>query len=98
MGNFLGGLTTDCQSVPEERIIPIDSAKKAISTACRKAGLPQFHHHSLRHYFVSNAIEVGVDFKVVASWVGHKDGGVLVAKTYGHLRDQHSFSMAKLMQ
>ena len=46
---------------------------------------------------VSNAIEAGVDFKVIASWVGHKDGGVLVAKTYGHLRDTHSFDMAKRM-
>jgi hypothetical protein len=31
------------------------------------------------------------------SRVGHKDGGLLVAKTYGHLRDAHSFEMAKLM-
>ena len=38
-----------------------------------------------------------MDFKVIASWVGHKDGGVLVAKTYGHLRDTHSFEMAKRM-
>ncbi len=51
----------------------------------------------MRHYFVSNAIEAGVDFKVIAGWVGHKDGGVLVAKTYGHLRDAHSFEMAKRM-
>jgi hypothetical protein len=37
----------------------------------------------LRHYFVSNAIEAGVDFKTIAVWVRHKDGGLLVAKTYG---------------
>ena len=49
----------------------------------------------MRHYFVSNAIEAGVDFKTIAAWVGHKDGGLLVAKTYGHLRDTHSFEMAK---
>ena len=47
--------------------------------------------------FVSSAIEAGVDFKVIAGWVGHKDGGVLVAKTYGHLRNTHSFEMAKRM-
>jgi site-specific recombinase XerD len=51
----------------------------------------------MRHYFVSNAVEAGVDFKVIASWVGHKDGGLLVAKTYGHLRDSHSFEMAQRM-
>lgn len=38
-----------------------------------------------------------MDFKVIAGWVGHKDGGVLVAKTYGHVRDEPSFEMAKRM-
>ena len=46
---------------------------------------------------MSNAIEAGIDFKVIAGWVGHKDGGLLVAKTYGHLRDTHSTEMAKRM-
>ena len=47
------------------------------------------------HFFCSNCIEAGVDFKVIAGWLGHVDGGVLVAKTYGHLRDVHSREMAK---
>ncbi len=85
------------QSCPDSsaRIIPIESAKKAIGTACTLAKLPHFTHHCLRHYFVSNAIEKGVDFKTIAAWIGHKDGGLLVAKTYGHLRDTHSFEMAQ---
>lgn len=82
---------------PTERIIPIENAKTAIINACKKAKLPAFMHHSLRHYFASNAIEAGIDFKVIAGWLGHKDGGYLVAKTYGHLRDTHSFEMAKRM-
>src|SRR5262245_12595741 len=82
---------------PIETVVAIGDAKRAVSTACAKAKLPHFTHHTLRHYFVSNAIEAGVDFKVIAAWVGHKDGGVLVAKTYGHLRDAHSFEMAKKM-
>jgi hypothetical protein len=44
-----------------------------------------------------NTIETGVDFKAIAGWLGHKDGGLLVAKTYGHLRDEHSATMAKRM-
>jgi integrase len=79
------------------RVIPIYDAKNAIQNACVKAKLPHFSHHTMRHYFVSNAIEAGIDFKTIAAWVGHKDGGVLVAKTYGHLRDTHSFEMAKRM-
>lgn len=80
-----------------DRIFEIESAKKAIATSCRKTKLPDFTHHSLRHFFCSNAIEAGIDFKVIAGWVGHKDGGILVAKTYGHLRDEHSAQMAKRM-
>jgi hypothetical protein len=38
-----------------------------------------------------------VDFKTISAWVGHKDGGVLVAKTYGHLSDVHSAEMARKM-
>src|SRR5271156_2347645 len=77
------------------RIFALDSAKKALITACRKAGLPHFGHHAMRHFFCSNAIEAGCDFKVIAGWLGHKDGGVLVARTYGHLRNEHSEAMAK---
>jgi len=78
-----------------DRLFPLDSAKTAIGTACEKAGLPHFGHHAMRHFFCSNAIEAGCDFKVIAGWLGHKDGGVLVAQTYGHLRNEHSTAMAK---
>jgi len=97
MRQFLERLRAVRQVTPSDRIIGIESAKNAISHACEAAGLPAFSHHCMRHYFVSNAIEAGVDFKTIAAWVGHKDGGLLVAKTYGHLRDTHSFEMAKRM-
>ena len=82
---------------PDEYLFKFKSARKALETACRIIKLPRFTHHCLRHYFVSNAIEKGIDFKTIANWIGHKDGGLLVAKTYGHLRDIHSHQMAKLM-
>lgn len=91
-----------CDALPEppkpsEMIFKIKSAKKSLANASRKAGLPHFSHHSLRHFFCSNAIEAGIDFKAIAGWLGHKDGGLLVAKTYGHLRDEHSTAMAQRM-
>lgn len=97
MRSFLERLKKKHKPQPNDLISKIGTAKKALASACKKAELPNFTHHALRHYFVSNAIEAGIDFKVIASWVGHKDGGVLVAKTYGHLRDTHSFEMAKRM-
>jgi integrase len=97
MRELLERIRGDAVPAPTDRIIPIENAKRAIITACQKARLPSFMHHSLRHYFCSNAIEAGIDFKVIAGWLGHQDGGFLVAKTYGHLRDAHSFEMAKRM-
>ena len=85
------------ETTPDQRLISIASAKKSVGSACKKTKLPHFHHHLFRHFFVSQAIEAGVDFKTIAAWVGHKDGGVLVARTYGHLRDTHSAEMAKRM-
>lgn len=85
------------ESVNSGGISQTKTARTAIESACETAKLPKFDHHCLRHYFVSNAIEIGIDFKTIAQWIGHKDGGLLVAKTYGHLRDTHSFEMAKLM-
>jgi integrase len=71
---------------PMDTIMQVNNCIACIINACKREGLPHFTQHSLRHYFVSNAIEVGVDFKTIAAWIGHKDGGLLVAKTYGHLR------------
>jgi site-specific recombinase XerD len=80
---------------PTEPLFRIKSARTSLNTACKQEGLPHYSHHTMRHFFCSNAIEAGVDFKVIAGWLGHVDGGVLVAKTYGHLRDTHSMAMAK---
>jgi hypothetical protein len=49
----------------------------------------------LRHLFATRCIESGVDVPTVSRWLGHKDGGALAMKTYGHLRDLHSTTMAQ---
>ena len=76
-------------------LFSIASARLQIIRACQRLGLRVFSHHMMRHFFCSNAIEAGCDFKVIAEWLGHKDGGVLVAIMYGHLRSEHSAAMAK---
>jgi integrase len=62
--------------------------------ARKSAGLPKTHLHDLRHFFASKCIMAGIDFMTVASWLGHKDGGILVGKVYGHLADTHKADMA----
>jgi integrase len=77
-----------------ERILKISDGKKALSAACKRLGYPAYTQRALRRAFITRAIELGLDFKVIAQTQGHSDGGVLVAKTYGHLRQEHLEAMA----
>jgi hypothetical protein len=36
----------------------------------------------------------GIDFMTIARWVGHKDGGILIGKVYGHLSNEHAQAQA----
>jgi integrase len=83
------------KAAPDTFIVQTTSARKCLETACRKLGLPNFHHHSLRHYFATCAIESSVDIPTVARWLGHKDGGALLMKTYAHLQQAHSVEQMK---
>ncbi|MGI8436098.1 MAG: tyrosine-type recombinase/integrase [Chthoniobacterales bacterium] len=76
-------------------LFSIRSALLQMHRACKRLGLPAYGHHCLRHFFCSNCIEAGVDFLTLSRWLGHSDGGVLVGKTYGHLRQEHSIAMAR---
>jgi len=75
-------------------ILSVVECEKALTQACAKAGAHRITHHDLRHLFATRCIESGVDIPTVSRWLGHKDGGVLAMKTYGHLRDEHSQTMA----
>ncbi len=54
-----------------------------------------FHH--LRHWFISQAVMAGIDYKTIAVWVSHRDAGVLIGNLCGHLRPGHSAQQAKKM-
>ncbi len=47
-----------------------------------------------RHYFISHAVMAGIDYKTIAYWVSHRDGGVLIGRLYGHLDTMHSEQMS----
>lgn len=77
------------------RVLHYHQCRNSLTAACAILNLPHFTHHHFRHFFASNAIEQGIDFATIAAWLGHKDRGVLVARTYGHLRQDHSQRMAE---
>jgi integrase len=56
--------------------------------------LQRFGFHDCRHHFISYAVMSGIDYMTIARWVGHKDGGVLIGKVYGHLSNEHAQAQA----
>jgi integrase len=80
-----------------EPVLRVREAQKAMDSAAEKIGIARITHHDLRHLFATACIESGVDIPSVSRWLGHRDGGALAMRTYGHLRDEHSANVAKLV-
>lgn len=79
----------------EKHVLEIKSCQQTMDKAAQKVGMARITHHDLRHLFATRCIESGVDIPTVSRWLGHKDGGALAMKTYGHLRNEHSQAMAQ---
>jgi integrase len=80
---------------PTTNVMRVSECQRAMDSAAKKVEIARITHHDLRHLFATRCIESGVDIPTVSRWLGHKDGGALAMKTYGHLRDQHSANMAQ---
>ncbi len=76
-------------------VFNVRECQKAMTRAAKRIGMTRITHHDLRHFFATVCIESGVDIPTVSRWLGHKDGGALAMKTYGHLRREHSISQAQ---
>jgi integrase len=74
----------------DAKVFRVGECQKALDRACKKVGTDRITHHDLRHLFATRCIESGVDIPTVSRWLGHKDGGALAMKTYGHLRREHT--------
>jgi integrase len=79
----------------DAKVFGVRECQKALDRACKKIGADRITHHDLRHLFATRCIESGVDIPTVSRWLGHKDGGALAMKTYGHLRREHSIAQAQ---
>ena len=76
-------------------VMRVWECQKSINRAVKVLGIKRITHHDLRHLFATRCIESGVDIPTVSRWLGHKDGGALAMRTYGHLRNEHSQAMAQ---
>lgn len=80
------------------KVLEIIECPGSLEKACGEVKIPRITHHDLRHLFATRCIESGVDIPTVSKWLGHKDGGALAMKVYGHLRNEHSQKMAGLVK
>ena len=80
------------------RLFSIKTPRAALIAACARLGLPRLTLYDMRHYFNTWAIENGVPIPTVAKWIGHKDGGALLMRTYTHLRDAHGLAEARKLR
>jgi integrase len=95
MEDLLKRMQGQLGSFGKEPILQVGRCNEALARACKEIGISKLTHHDLRHLFATRCIESGVDIPTVSRWLGHKDGGALAMKTYGHLRNEHSQAMAQ---
>ena len=79
---------------PTDKVLPTLSIQTVLTSTCADMKISHLSHHDLRHLFATRCIESGVDIPTVSRWLGHRDGGTLAMKTYGHLRQTHSQQQA----
>jgi integrase len=79
----------------DAKVFRVGECQKSLDRAAKKVGADRITHHNFRHLFATRCIESGVDIPTVSRWLGHRDGGSLLMKTYGHLRREHSIAQAQ---
>jgi len=78
-----------------ENDIPTVTLNMALRRARNESGVKDFTCHLCRHFFISYCVMSGIDYMTIAKWVGHRDGGILVGKVYGHLSNEHAQRQAQ---
>jgi integrase len=80
-----------------EFLSPSADCRKAIANACARIPLPRLTPHDLRHLFITSCIELGFRAVDIAPWVGHRDNGALILRTYTQVRDKHQQEQVALL-
>jgi Phage integrase family len=80
---------------PSERHAgPILSFRRQLERVKKQTEIGDVTFQFFRHWFISQCVMAGIDYKTIAYWVSHRDGGVLIGRLYGHLDKAHPAKMA----
>ena len=80
----------------EGRLLRVEYCGKTIDRAVKEIGAPSVTPNTWRHWFITETVTTtDIPFAVLASWVGHSDGGILLARQYSHMRESTSQMWAK---
>ena len=79
-------------------LLKLTECREALANACAKTGVPKIGYHGFTGIcLLRERSEAQIPIPTVARWLGHKDGGTLLMRTYSHLLDAHSKAMAQRM-
>jgi integrase len=73
---------------PRDPSKPRKDFRKALRSACKRAGVPTVHPHALRHTWASRLAVAGIDRRTLMELGGWKDGRML-DEVYAHVTDDH---------
>ena len=74
---------------------PYQDVKRSFNTACKRAGIRDFHFHDLRHTFASHLIMAGIDITTVKELLGHKT--LTMTLSYAHLAPSHKVKAVDIL-
>jgi integrase len=73
----------------------IQDVKRSFSSACRRAGIRDFHFHDMRHTFASHLVMAGIDITTVKELLGHKT--LTMTLRYAHLAPSHKVNAVDIL-
>ncbi len=87
-----------CDATPGTKLFKITNARKALAAACRRLGFKHFTQRNIREGLIRRLWQCGVDYKLIAKWQGHRDGGKLILDTYTEVfsTDQAAYEATQL--
>lgn len=87
---FLIALRDRCENPePGAKVFSVVASKKALEGACKRLGYPHFTARNLRQMGIIRLLRGGLNFKLVAKYQGHSDGGRLITDTYSEVLSEN---------